>query len=212
MPTVYDSTNALDIPVTPPGEGAFMAGYADGRWPSYSEMVARYPLATIFSIAVGYGTHAYWCDRETLDLSPQQAALQIKNQFSTGIYVDSSSWPAVESAVASLSLPIPPYWIAQYDGDPTLPVDWIARGCIWKQYQSVSPGNYDVSSTIPGFHPGPPPIPEDAQVISVINDKNGSPQVYYIASNGDVIQLSIYPSGWTVFNFTTQAGAPLAAV
>ena len=49
-------------------------------------------------------------------------------------------------------------------------------------------------------------------MISVINDKNGSPQVYYIASNGDVIQLSIYPSGWTVFNFTTQAGAPLAAV
>ena len=121
MPTVYDSTNALDIPVTPPGEGAFMAGYADGRWPSYSEMVARYPLATIFSIAVGYGTHAYWCDRETLDLSPQQAALQIKNQFSTGIYVDSSSWPAVESAVASLSLPIPPYWIAQYDGDQPSP-------------------------------------------------------------------------------------------
>jgi hypothetical protein len=69
------------------------------------------------------------------------------------IYCNASTWPAVRAAFAAANVAEPHYWIAKYDGDPTIPA-----GAVAKQYRGdVAPG-YDVSSVVdywPGVDPAP---------------------------------------------------------
>ena len=48
------------------------------------------------------------------------------------MYCSLSTWPAVRSAFSSAGVDEPHYWIAHYDGDPTIP-----DGAIAKQYRGA---------------------------------------------------------------------------
>lgn len=140
--TMLDSTNATNIPLGT----KYAAGYVNGKWQSYNPMVARLPSAEVFSISIKYGTPAYWIDREYGDASPLDAAQQITQGLSFGIYVSLEAWGAVITAVGQGRKPL--YWIADYIANdapvPTaIPQAWIDLGCVAWQYRDTGP--YDES-------------------------------------------------------------------
>lgn len=155
--TMYDSTTIADIP-----EHATMIGaYIDGRYANHDAAQRRFPHATIVTITVTGEPRAHVVDCEPGDLTPQHAALWAQREHLAGrhptIYCMASQWGAVKRAVAALDLTGSDvsYWIADYDGDPTIPA-----GAVAKQYanQDITGHHFDRSS-VAGYWPGVDPEP-----------------------------------------------------
>ena len=66
---MYDS---IDLSQFPPNPEA-VAGYVGGHWPTYNELVAKFPNALHLSIAVQASQHARCLDVEPGDATPAQA-------------------------------------------------------------------------------------------------------------------------------------------
>lgn len=156
--TMYDAVNPANIP-----DGAQMvAGYADGWYANLAELAARFPHATVVSIAVRWTTRAQVLDVETGDATPAQAVLwltqtmrDVDNARLT-LYCGMDGWAAVRAAIQSAGLAEPQYWVARYDGDPTIPA-----GAVAKQHIGDYHG-YDQSAVAdywPGVDPAPAPRP-----------------------------------------------------
>lgn len=158
---MYDSTNIGDIPKT----AGMIAVYADGRYEGTEAAArARFPHALLVTITVRGEADRNVCDCETGDLTPAEAARWAKAEIAAGrhptIYCSDSPWPSVKAAVhaAGIDAKDVSWWIAHYDGDPTIPV-----GAVAKQYEGSpgnSPGHYDLSSVAdywPGVDPAPKP-------------------------------------------------------
>jgi hypothetical protein len=153
--TMYDAVTSSNIPA-----GATMvAGYADGLYANVPAMRARFPHATVVTIAVRWTTKAQVLDVETGDATPAQAVQWCTRTMAATpngqltVYCNSSTWPSVRAAFRAAGVTEPNYWIAQYDGDPTIPA-----GAVAKQYRD--PGPYDLSS-VADYWPGVDPLPED---------------------------------------------------
>lgn len=152
---LYDSISPGNIP-----SGATMvAGYQDGLYANLGAMRARFPHATVVSIAVRWTTRAQVLDVETGNATPAQAVtwctktMADKPNTQLTIYCNTSLWPQVRAAFKAAGVTEPNYWVAQYDNDPTIPA-----GAVAKQYQGDTHG-YDksvVADYWPGVDPAPP--------------------------------------------------------
>lgn len=160
---MYDSVSPGDIPA-----GALMvAGYTDGLYANIPAMKARFPHATVVSIAVRHTSRAQVLDVENGDATPAQAVdwlTQTMADLDNGhltIYCNMSVWPTVRAAIQAAGVTEPQYWVARYDNDPTIPA-----GAIAKQYQGDTNG-YDksvVADYWPGVDPAPTPRPSGAEI------------------------------------------------
>jgi len=156
MRIMYDSITPGNIP----SSATMVAGYADGLYANIPAMKARFPHATVVSIAVRWTTRAQVLDVESGDATPTQAVqwctqtMADKSNHELTVYCNTSEWPHVRAAFQNAGVTEPNYWVAQYDNNPAIPA-----GAVAKQYQGDTHG-YDVSSVAaywPGVDPAPKP-------------------------------------------------------
>jgi hypothetical protein len=149
-----------------PRSAVLVAGYDDGLYDNVAAIHARFPGALLVDITVS-ARHDWGqvLDVETGDATPDEAPGWVVRRRAAGadpsVYCNTSTWPDVRAAFRSAAVLEPHYWIAQYDGDPTIPT-----GAVAKQYLSTA--GWDESSVAdywPGVDPAPvsPPTtpPED---------------------------------------------------
>lgn len=152
--TMYDAVTVGNVP----SSATLVAGYGDGYYNNIAAFRARFPHATIVEIAVSSQHNlGVVLDVETGDATPAEAPGWVRMRRAAGvdptIYCNSSTWPSVRAAFTSAGVAEPHWWIAQYDGDPTL-----FPGTVAKQY--TDPGPYDLSS-VAAYWPGVDPAPSE---------------------------------------------------
>lgn len=146
MSTMYDSVTASDIP----DNAVAVAGYANGEFAWSDADWARFPTAAKKSISVTpFENVGDVLDVENGDADPSQAPSWAAGRFAAGIrptiYCSLSAWPQVIAAFEAQGVAQPDYWIASWDGDPTIP-----PGAVAKQYanDSMAGGHYDLSNAL----------------------------------------------------------------
>lgn len=154
MRTMYDSIDVAGIPA----DATMVAGYVDGHWPTMAALAERFPHAVRVGIAVFASTNdGHVLDVETGDAAPADAPGWVRRRRAAGVdptvYCNASTWPAVHTAFAAAGDAEPHYWIALYDGAPSIPT-----GAIAKQYRNTP--SYDIS-VVADYWPGIDPPPED---------------------------------------------------
>jgi hypothetical protein len=150
---MYDAVTPGNVPASV----TLVAGYGDGYYDNVAAFKARFPHATVVEIAVSskddLGTVL---DVENGDAVPTEAPGWVQRRRAAGViptvYCNSSTWPLVQEAFRAAGVAEPNYWLASYDGDPTIPA-----GAVAKQY--ADPGPYDLSS-VADYWPGVDPTPE----------------------------------------------------
>jgi hypothetical protein len=170
---MYDAVTASNVPAS----ATLVAGYGDGYYNNVAEFRARFPHAIVVEIAVSsHHNLGVVLDVETGDATPTEAPGWVTMRRSAGvdptIYCNSSTWPSVRAAFKAAGVAEPHWWIAQYDGDPS-----IFPGAVAKQY--ADPGPYDLSSVAdywPGVDPQEPDMPmTPADVQLFLNTTIASP-------------------------------------
>jgi hypothetical protein len=151
--TMYDGVTAGSLPAN----AAIVAGYVDGTYRWSASDWARFPHAVKVQIAVSAGSVADVLDVETgNDMTPSHWVSWVKLCRSHGrspaIYMNTSTWSQVRHAFLSTGTPEPLYWVAQYDGNASIPA-----GAVAKQYASNN--SYDTSVTTDSWPGGAAPAP-----------------------------------------------------
>lgn len=122
---MYDDVNVSLIPVT----AQAVAGYVDGRWPTYAQLAAKFPHAQhLVSIAVFAKDNADALDVEPGDATVAQAAGWVKRQKVRGlkhaiVYTSLSQAQTLVNALSSQGLSLGVdylLWTAHYNGSPHL--------------------------------------------------------------------------------------------
>ncbi|MEU0818976.1 hypothetical protein [Streptomyces mirabilis] len=156
---MFDSVSPGNIP----SNATMVAAYQDGLYANVGTMRARFPHATIVTIAVRHTSRAHVLDVETGDATPAEAVqwlTQTMHDIANGqltLYCNMSVWPTVRAVIRAAGIREPNYWVARYDNDPTLPA-----GAVAKQYIGDYHG-YDksvVADYWPGVDPAPTPPPK----------------------------------------------------
>lgn len=117
MTTMYDDVN---LSLIPPNAEA-VAGYVNGRWPTYPEVVRRWPKAKHLSIAVNRYADADCLDVEKGDATNAEAPAWVKRQLARGayrpvVYTSVSNAPTLlrTLAAAGISRSLVRLWTAHY--------------------------------------------------------------------------------------------------
>lgn len=152
--TMYDAVTAANVPA----DATLVAGYGDGYYQDVEAFRARFPHATVVEIAVSsHHNLGQVLDVETGDATPAEAPGWVSMRRAAGVdpsvYCNSSTWPQVRAAFTRAGVAEPHWWIAQYDGNPT-----IFPGAVAKQY--ADPGPYDLSA-VADYWPGVDPQEDD---------------------------------------------------
>jgi hypothetical protein len=181
---LYDGVNADTVPT-----GAWaVAGYVNGKWPSYFALLAKYPDLAHISISVNVSAIAKVLDVESGDATPAQAPQWVADQRATGnafpvVYMSMAVWPAVKAAfVTRPDVAAPLYWVADYVTEPATPPA-VPAGAVAIQYYDF--GGYDASVALdywPGMDPpqptAAPAATEETDVayypIEVLPDEDGN--------------------------------------
>jgi hypothetical protein len=123
MLTMYDSTDVGQIPKT----AAAVAGYVNGRWPTYPTLKELFPKALVLSIAVTASADADCLDIEKGDAEVWQAPHWWRRQKKRGLAlpVFYTSLSQAEGLIAELNragIRRDQYrlWTAHYTGSPHL--------------------------------------------------------------------------------------------
>lgn len=103
---MYDSTEVSQIPSSPEA----VAGYVGGKWPTYNELLKRFPLAHHLSIAVNSAQQAQCLDVEPGDASAEEVAGWVKRERARGIkrpviYASLSTMPAILNVLGRNGIP-----------------------------------------------------------------------------------------------------------
>lgn len=90
---MYDSITLSNIP---PGAAA-VAGYVDGRWTTWHDVLRRWPRSRHVSITTTGASEADVCDCESGDLTPQGAvrwvaAMHARGHSAPGVYASLDTW------------------------------------------------------------------------------------------------------------------------
>lgn len=93
MPTMYDSVTLGEIPAN----AEAVAGYTSGHWPTFPDVVTRWPKAKHLSIAVNAEHDADCLDIEPGDATPDQAPAWVRRQVLRGV-----KKPVVYSSVSQM--------------------------------------------------------------------------------------------------------------
>lgn len=162
---MFDSVSPSGIPA----DAAMVAGYVDGVYANVPAMRARFPHATVVQVAVSASYPAargVVLDVESGDATPSQAVAWCRAYAGPNsdltVYCDSSTWPTVRAAFAAAGVSEPNYWVADYDGDPTIPAGAVAKQYATNDYYDTS----SVSSYWPGVDPVPTPVEDDVPLTS----------------------------------------------
>jgi hypothetical protein len=149
--TMYDSVDVGQIPVN----ATAVAGYTSGNWPTYNEIVAKFPKAHHLSIAVNASHDADVLDCEAGDASISEAPAWFKRQIAKGkklpcIYTSLSNVNALHSIMEAAGISRDQWrlWSAHYTGSPHIcgPREGISTVADGTQYYDKALGrNLDVS-------------------------------------------------------------------
>lgn len=156
MRTMYDSINIANIPND---SAELVAGYVDGKWPTFDSLVQKFPNklhvpitaipSTDLSKVNLHGAKAIGIDVESGDYSPESCASQALKAVALGLipipYVNHSNKSLVAQAFAYVKLSPPLFWLA-YPGMVTIPDDCVA-------VQNYFPGPFD-RSIVKDYFPG----------------------------------------------------------
>lgn len=118
---MFDSVNVDEIPAA----AKAVAGYVDGKWQTFPELVKRYPDAHKVSIAVFAKDNARCLDIEREDATNAQAAEWVRRQWARGVkrpilYTSVSNWKALAAELKAAGIKRRPYgksyhrWSAHY--------------------------------------------------------------------------------------------------
>ena len=142
---------------------------------SYAQAVARFPDAVHVKISArAPGT----VGADVLDvepgtyITPQQAVAWVVASRKAGIdptvycnqLAPSWGWASCKAAFTAAKVPEPHWWVANYDGDPTIPA-----GAAAKQYTDLDQNGrntYDTSATAPGWMEDDVITPQDIAAIA----------------------------------------------
>jgi hypothetical protein len=212
---MFDDIVAANVPAG----GDLYLGYDDGAWPDAAALAARFPDVPVVRMTTsprdneGDGLDVEKGDANPVDGPPWLVRRRASGCWWAFLYCNSSTWPSVEAAVAAAGLTGVRYGIAQYDNDPTIPADWIARGCVFKQYAGGPTASYDISSVLdvwPGIDR--PITPPQEASMNVTLGPNGE---LYIAAASPANHLLLFSASspgasWSVIDVTDkiQAEAP----
>lgn len=132
--TMYDAVTPSKIP----SDAKMVAGYVDGNFPNLGAMATRFPHAKRVSITISHNTKAHVLDVEHGAASPEgavqwciQTMADTDNKKLT-VYCNTSTLPEVRAAFKRHQVTEPNYWVAQFDGVPTIPA-----GAVAKQYENT---------------------------------------------------------------------------
>lgn len=119
--TMYDDTSDGLVPLN----AAAVAGYVNGRYANWLDVVKRFPHAYKLSIAVSSDADADCLDVENGDATPGQAPTWVQRQRKRGskrivVYGSVSAWPSIEAAFKAqgVSLVGVKRWTAHYTYKP----------------------------------------------------------------------------------------------
>lgn len=205
---LYDSTDASIIPPNP-----LLAGYINGRYPSYYQMVLNNPTSTVLSITVkahntdGAYVVADILDIESGDATPSEAPgwTQAMRALSRPIIWNYCSrlgtWPDTKAAYLSNGIPTPDFWIADYTGQPHLVPGSVATQ--WTDHL----GQYDISLTNGSWPLSPlvPPSPLPPIQTYSVGDKTMNIVAIRTDANGNGYLLTDIP--WGNFQAATIQGS-----
>jgi len=145
---MYDAITPSRIP----NNATMVAGYVNGKWPSYPELVTLFPHATHVSIAVSADATADVLDVEQFDATPEEAPAWCSRMRNLKriptVYMNTATWLQVKQAFTTQRIGEPNYWVADYSRKSTLS---IPNGAIAIQFQNT-PG-YDIS-LVEDYWPG----------------------------------------------------------
>ncbi|MEA2181208.1 MAG: hypothetical protein QOF69_393 [Solirubrobacteraceae bacterium] len=119
--TMYD---AIDVGAIP-ADAAAVAGYVGGNWPTYPQLLTKFPDAHHVSIAVNSGEDAHVLDIETGDAKPADAPAWVLRQQQRGLkrpglYCSLSVMQGVVDALETHDVQRKSVvlWCAHYTGTP----------------------------------------------------------------------------------------------
>lgn len=141
---MHDSVTVADIP----SSATMVAGYMDGKFQTVAALQRQFPSAQLVTITVLGTPGAHVCDTEPGNIGIAGAARWAANEVKAGrhptLYCMASQWKDVKAAVREHGLNghKVSYWVADYDGDATIP-----RGAVAKQFADpdLSGGHFDLS-------------------------------------------------------------------
>jgi hypothetical protein len=146
--TMYDSTNVGNIPA----DAEAVAGYINGAFENFNELVRRFPHAKHLSIAVSSSHDAQCLDIETGDATPADAPGWVRRQHARGIkrpvvYANTSTIVAVINALTRNGIKRDEYlvWTAHYTDQPHIEPG--SDSTQWEDHREL----YDVSLCEPWF-------------------------------------------------------------
>jgi hypothetical protein len=208
--TLYDSTNPSLIP-----SGPYLAGYINGLYPSYYQIVINNPTSDVLSITVkaknsdGSYVAADILDIENGDATPDeapgwtQAMRALRRPIIWNYCSRLGTWPDTKAAYVSLGVPAPDYWIADYTGQPHLvPGSFSTQ---WTDHDN----DYDISQTLLGITPTPiPPIPP-TPLPPITSYPVGELTMKVVAIKADINGNGYLPTGipWSTFQSATIQGS-----
>lgn len=152
-PHSFSMFDAIEVSQIPANAQA-VAGYIGGKWPTYGELIKRFPKAKHLSIAVFASLDAACLDIETGDASPGQAPAWVKRQKARGVkrpclYANLSTMPAVKGALtkAGIKREDVRLWVAEWTFVPHIPpgydaCQWTDRALGRNLDQSLCTGNF----------------------------------------------------------------------
>lgn len=150
--TMYDGVTPTRIPAG----ATLVAGYVNGAYANLPALRLRFPHATCVGVAVTAGFDGgVVLDVEKGDASPAKAPGWVRMRRAAGVdptvYCDTSTWSEVRAAFHAAGVAEPHYWIADWDGEASVPA-----GAVAKQYRNES--GYDLSA-VAAYWPGVDPKP-----------------------------------------------------
>jgi hypothetical protein len=188
-----------------PGAIELVGGYDDGRYAWSAADWALFPNSIHVHIAVFSTTNSgHILDVEPGNATPAQSVDWVLMRRKAGadptVYMNTSTWPVVRAAFQARGVPQPHYWVAQYDGNPTIPT-----GAIGKQYaDNIMLGKpWDISA-VADYWPGIDPI-QGADMTIDDNDLNNIAARVENRSIGAIASPASAPA-------STSAGVELASL
>lgn len=197
--------DAVDIAHLPP-EATMVAGYVDGRWPTFAHLKARFPKAQRVSIATSDAHRADVLDVEKGDAHPGDVPAWCNWMRHEGrdpiVYSSRDVWPLVLRSCVAVKVTPPKWWAADWTGERH-----DVEGAIATQFASPTVPwdngypNADTSSVTTAWPPPfttqekgttvKLPLPTKAQLVALVHELAGLGAIVTSIANTFTLPASV---------------------